>query len=67
MAFASIDGAVDSKPRMTKQGIRDLNYYGPRPAKARAAARPAVGTVAETSDSQVIDAKKADAAPALDA
>ncbi|HVZ85838.1 MAG TPA: hypothetical protein VHG72_02645 [Polyangia bacterium] len=29
---------------MTKQGIRDLNYYGPKPAKAAPAARPAAGS-----------------------
>ena len=41
MAFGSIHGAMDPKPRMTKQGIRDLNHYGPRPAKAPAASQPA--------------------------
>jgi len=66
-AFDSIDEAVDSKPRMTKQGIRDLNYYGPKPAKAQAPARPAAAGVAETSDSQVIGPKKANVVPALDA
>ncbi len=35
---------MDPKPRMTKQGIRDLNYYGPKPAKAAPAARPAAGS-----------------------
>ena len=58
---------MDSKPRMTKQGIRDLNYYGPKPAKARPPARPAAAGVAETSDSQVIDPKKADVVPAINA
>jgi hypothetical protein len=37
---------MDTKPRMTKQGIRDLNYYGPKPA--RVPARP-VESIAETS------------------
>ncbi len=32
---------MNSKYRMTKQGLRDLNYYGPKPAKAGAVARPA--------------------------
>jgi len=32
---------VNSNPRLTKQGIRDLNYYGPKPGKAAAAAPPA--------------------------
>jgi hypothetical protein len=67
MAFGSIDRAVDSKPRMTKQGIRDLNYYGPKPAKGQARARPAADRVAETSDSAVIVPKNADVALAVDA
>ncbi len=66
-AFDAIDGAVDSKPRMTKQGIRDLNYYGPKPAKAQPPARPAAAGVAETSDSQVIDRKKVAVLSAIDA
>jgi len=32
---------MNPKPRMTKQGIRDLNYYGPKPAKLQAEPRPA--------------------------
>ena len=67
MAFEFIHGAVDSKPRLTKQGIRDLNSYGPKPATAQAPARPAAAGVAETGESQVIDAQKADAAVAVDA
>jgi hypothetical protein len=37
---------MNAKPRMTKQGVRDLNYYGPKPAKIRAAARPAAAEAA---------------------
>jgi hypothetical protein len=29
---------MDTKTRVTKQGVRDLNYYGPRAGKAAAAA-----------------------------
>jgi hypothetical protein len=36
-----------STERITKQGVRDLNYYGPRRAKEVAEAPPAA-TVAET-------------------
>jgi len=32
---------MNPKPKMTKQGIRDLNYYGPKPGKVPAASRPA--------------------------
>lgn len=44
---------------MTKQGIRDLNHYGPKPAKAQAPERPAADG-AETSDSPLIDTKNTD-------
>jgi hypothetical protein len=59
MPIGSIHRAMDSKPRMTKQGIRDLNYYGPRPAKARAASQPAA-IDSETVVSPVIVPEKAD-------
>jgi len=29
---------MDTKTRVTKQGVRDLNYYGPRAGKAAAGA-----------------------------
>ena len=29
---------MDTKPRLTKQGIKDLNHYGPKPARAVAEA-----------------------------
>ncbi|HTB60987.1 MAG TPA: hypothetical protein VLC06_24120 [Polyangia bacterium] len=25
---------MDTKPRLTKQGIKDLNHYGPKPTRA---------------------------------
>ena len=25
---------MDTKPRLTKQGITDLNHYGPKPSRA---------------------------------
>jgi hypothetical protein len=32
---------MNTKPRLTKQGLRDLNYYGPKPSKAPATSKPA--------------------------
>ena len=29
---------MNAKPRLTKQGLRDLNHYGPKPSKAPAEA-----------------------------
>jgi hypothetical protein len=29
---------MDTKPRLTKQGIKDLNHYGPKPTRAVAGA-----------------------------
>ncbi len=38
-----------AKGRTTKQGLRDLNYYGPRPAKGTTSApQAAVGADADT-------------------
>jgi len=31
---------VNTNPRLTKQGIRDLNHYGPKPGKVAAEAAP---------------------------
>jgi hypothetical protein len=31
---------MNPKPKMTRQGIRDLNYYGPKPPKAPAIVAP---------------------------
>jgi hypothetical protein len=57
---------MDPKPRLTKQGIRDLNHYGPKPVKAPDAAQ-APATDAETAASQLIVPKTSDAPPASDA
>jgi hypothetical protein len=27
------EGTMDTKPRLTKQGIKDLNHYGPKPGR----------------------------------
>jgi hypothetical protein len=56
---------MDTKPRLTKQGIRDLNHYGPRPDKAQAPAPAASG--AEASASPVLAPKESDAALPIDA
>jgi hypothetical protein len=33
-----ISAAMNPTPRLTKQGLPDLNYYGPKPAKVAAEA-----------------------------
>ena len=38
-----------AKGRTTRQGLRDLNYYGPKPVKTPAETPPAAAVVAETS------------------
>jgi hypothetical protein len=66
MAFESIHGPMDPKPRLTKQGIRDLNHYGPKPVKAPAASQvPA--TDAESGVSELSVPKTSDAPPAGEA
>jgi hypothetical protein len=34
---------MDTKPRLTKQGIKDLNHYGPKPVRAVAEAPSSTG------------------------
>ena len=34
---------MDTKPRLTKQGIKDLNHYGPKPVRAVAEAPSPAG------------------------
>ena len=43
--LASYLVTVNTNPRLTKQGLRDLNHYGPKPAKvaAEAALQPNAG------------------------
>jgi hypothetical protein len=50
-----------SKTRLTSQGVRDLNYYGPRPKKA-VKVEPAPESAAETPPASIEDV----AAPASD-
>lgn len=57
------DGTMSSQPRMTKQGVRDLNNYGPKPAKPASAARP-VANERQTGVSKPVEPKMADASPA---
>ncbi len=55
-------GAMNPKPKMTKQGLRNLNYYGPKPSKTRTAS----GTAApegERSVSPPVVPEKSDAPP----
>ena len=54
---------MNVKPRMTKQGIRDLNYYGPKPVKAPAASRPAASDTDGNVDQPIVP-KKSDTPPA---
>jgi hypothetical protein len=57
---------MDAKPRLTKQGIKDLNHYGPKPTRAVAeAASPADGE--ELKDSPPIAEKKPDAPVSIEA
>ena len=37
------ESTMDTKPRLTKQGIKDLNHYGPKPVRAVAAAPSPAG------------------------
>lgn len=37
------EDTMDTKPRLTKQGIKDLNHYGPKPTRALAGAPSPAG------------------------
>jgi hypothetical protein len=37
------EGKMDTKPKLTKQGIKDLNHYGPKPGRAAAEAPTPAG------------------------
>jgi hypothetical protein len=39
---------MDAKPRLTKQGVKDLNHYGPKPTRAEA------GVTAPASSEEVM-------------
>ena len=53
---------MDSKPKLTKQGIKDLNHYGPKPSRDVAEApSPAVDEEVKASASPPVTEKKPDA------
>lgn len=54
---------MDTKPRLTKQGIKDLNHYGPKPTRAVADATIQAGDQASSQAGD--DALKA-ALPTVD-
>jgi hypothetical protein len=54
------DGTMDSKPRLTKQGIKDLNHYGPKPSRVVAGAPSSTGDE-EVKSSPPMAEKKPDA------
>ena len=41
---------MDTKPRLTKQGITDLNHYGPKPSRAGAEVASPAGGQAVTEE-----------------
>jgi hypothetical protein len=46
------------KPKMTRQGIRDLNEYGPKKPKLPAGSRPAANEGEITDDARATAPKK---------
>ncbi len=40
---------MDTKPKLTKQGIKDLNHYGPKPTRASADAPSPAGDEVKAS------------------
>jgi hypothetical protein len=51
---------MDAKPRLTKQGIKDLNHYGPKPTRAEAGAPSPAGDD-EVKAAPPVSEKKPDA------
>jgi len=51
---------MDTKPKLTKQGIKDLNHYGPKPSKAVAGAPSPAGDEA-VKPSPPVNEEKPDA------
>ena len=43
---------MDTKPRLTKQGITDLNHYGPKPSRAVAEVASPSGDQGVTEEAQ---------------
>ena len=54
------EGTMDTKPRLTKQGIKDLNHYGPKPGRIVAEAPSPAGDE-EVKASPPVSEKKPDA------
>jgi hypothetical protein len=65
----TMNRTMTSHPTLTKQGVRDLNHYGPKPSKARAepsksrgggdtAAVPVVSEKDQTISSPAHDTKR---------
>jgi hypothetical protein len=48
---------MDTKPRLTKQGIKDLNHYGPKPVRAVAEAPGPAGNEEAKASPPVIEEK----------
>lgn len=55
------EGKMDTKPRLTKQGIKDLNHYGPKPGRVAAGAPSPAGDE-ELKSSPPVSEEKPDAA-----
>jgi len=51
---------MDAKPKLTKQGIKDLNHYGPKPVPA-SADNPSLESSAEVKAPPPVAEKKPDA------
>ena len=43
---------MDTKPRLTKQGITDLNHYGPKPGRAVAEVAGPAGDAGVTEEAK---------------
>lgn len=52
-----------STPRLTAQGLRDLNYYGPRKVNPAAAAAPEPAVETATPPAEIAAEPAAPAAP----
>jgi hypothetical protein len=57
---------MDTKPRLTKQGIKDLNHYGPKPVRA-SAGNPNLESGDEVKASPPVAEKKPEAPPSVEA
>jgi len=51
------EGKMDTKPRLTKQGIKDLNHYGPKPTRATAGTPGAAGEAEAKASPPVTEEK----------